>query len=222
MKYVLLTGASGGLGLKLAKTLLDQGYFVILHYYSHKENVSKLHEAYLNQSLLIQADISSEEGIVNLKEILDARNIKIDILINNAAIDFVSELEEKTEETFLKVFKLNTLGPFSMIKYFGLEIEEKNGVILNISSDNAIDQYDVVTMEYDVSKAGLNIMTKSFAKHFKNSRVNAIAFGWLDTPMNDIPDNIKETMPFVPLEIAVDKIIDLIHSEKTGEIEIVR
>ena len=198
MKHVFLTGASSGLGIVLAEQLLKRGYFVVLHYFKNKEKVLKLHKEYPNTSLLIQSDISQEVEIQKIKSELNSKNIAIDVLINNAAIDHLSELEEKNEETFLKVFKINILGPFYMIKYFGNEINERKGVILNISSDNAIDKYDVVTMEYDVSKAGLNLMTQSFANHFLDAKVNAIAFGWLDTPMNDFPKDIKATIDFIP------------------------
>lgn len=222
MKTVLLTGASGGLGQVLAKDLLKKGYFVILLSFKHEESSRKIHKKYLNQSLSFSVNLTEEEEIKNLKKELEKQQRKVDILINNAAIDHVSDLEEKNEDTFLKVFKLNTLGPFYMIKYFGEEIDSQKGVILNISSDNTIDKYDVVTLEYDISKSGLNLMTKSFADYYKNTKINAIAFGWLDTPMNDIPENIKETMDFVPLKVASQKIIEMIETNETGKIEIVR
>lgn len=222
MKTVLLTGASSGLGLVLAKKLLEKDYFVILHYFKQKEKVTKLHEEYKNFSYLISCDISKEENIVSLKKELEAKKISVDILINNAAIEHLSNIEEKNEETFWNVFKVNTLGPFYMIKYFGGEINEREGAIINVSSDNTIDKYDVVTMEYDISKSGLNIMTKSFANYFVKTKINAIAFGWLDTPMNDFPEEIKASLNFVPLEEAASKIIDLITTEETGKIELVR
>ncbi len=222
MKKILLTGASGGLGLSLSKELLKRGYFVILHYFTNEREVTKIHHQYPHQTLLIQADIRKEKNILQIKQKLQENKIEIDILINNAAIEHVSEIEEKKEETFINVFKVNTLAPFYFIKHFGKEIDNKKGHILNISSDNAIDKYDIITLEYDISKSGLNIMTKAFAKEFKNAKVNALAFGWLDTQMNNFPEDIKKMLKFVSLETAIQKILDFIETKETGKIEIVR
>jgi len=222
MKTVLLTGASSGLGRVLALELLNRGYFVILHYFQDKAVLESIHLKYPNQSIIIQCDLRNEEDVKKMKEDLKHLNIFVDILINNAAIDHVSDIEEKNTETFLEVFKVNTLGAFFMIKYFGQEINECHGAILNVSSDNAIDMYDVVTMEYDISKSGLNIMTKSFAKYYTEAFVNAICFGWLDTPMNNFPEDIKKQINFVPLDKASHAIIKMIESKNTGSIEIVR
>jgi len=222
MNVVLVTGSSGGLGYALSKKLLEDGYFVVLHYFKNKEKVKKLQKEYQKTSYLLQRDISKEQEVIRMKKELEEKEIFIDTIINNAGIDHVSELEEKTEETFLKVYKVNTLGPIYFLKHFGKYLDKKNGRVLNISSDNAIDKYDIVTLEYDLSKISLNRVTEIFAGYYKNIKINAICFGWLDTPMNDIPDNIKKEMNFVPIEKAVDSILEILKKETTGTIEIVR
>ncbi len=222
MKYVLLTGASGGLGKFLANKLLEQGYFVILHYFKNKEVVDEIHQKYPDKSLVIQANLKEEQEINNMKNTLDSKKIKIDILINNAAIDHVSELDSKDAHSFLEILKLNTVAPFLLMKIFGMEMEKRKGSIVNISSDNAIDMEDIVTLEYDVSKVGLNELTKIFAKYYQNVTVNAICFGWLDTKMNDFPEDYKKEINFVPLEVASKKIMELMNEKETGKIEIVR
>ncbi len=222
MKVVFLTGASSGLGLVIARKLLENGYFVVLHYFKNKDNVAMLSNEYQKTSFLISGDISNEENVLLMKKELDQQNIKVDILINNAAIEHLSELNEKNEITFLNVFKVNTLGSFYMMKHFGYDINENHGSIINISSDNTIDKYDIVTLEYDVSKSGLNLMTKTFANYFLDTKINAVAFGWLDTPMNDFPEDIKSSINFVSLDEAAIKVIDLITTKETGKIEMVR
>ena len=114
------------------------------------------------------------------------------------------------------------MGPFYFLKHFGEELNQKHGNIINISSDNAIDKYDIVTIEYDLSKIALNRLTEIFAHYYQNIKINAICFGWLDTKMNNIPENIKKEMDFVPLEIAVESILKLLETKETGKIEIVR
>lgn len=219
MKTILLTGASGGLGIKLATQLLYDGNFVILVYNKNESNVNDLHELYKETSLVYQCDLTSEESITNLYNQIKEKNISIDCLVNNAAIDHKSNIEEKNQETFRKVLDINTIAPFLLIKLFGKDIETNEGTIVNISSDNAIDMYDEETLEYDVSKAGLNLITKIFSNKYI---INSICFGWLDTEMNDIPDDIKPMIDFVPFDKAIEEIIKLINTKKSGDYVIVR
>ena len=219
MKTILLTGASGGLGIKLATQLLYDGNYVILVYNKNEDKVNNLHELYPDTSLVYQCDLRNEESITNLYNQIKEKNISIDTLINNAAIDHKSSIEDKNQETFRKVLDINTIAPFLLIKLFGKDIESNDGTIVNVSSDNAIDMYDEETLEYDVSKSGLNMITKIFSNKYT---INSICFGWLDTDMNDIPDDIKPMIDFVPFDKAIEEIIKLMDTKKSGECIIVR
>ena len=71
----------------------------------------------------------------------------------------------------------------------------EKGKIINISSNNSIDKFDPITIDYDASKAGLNILTKCFAKEYAPFvNVNAIAPGWILTDrikkLDDSLDNM--------------------------------
>ena len=219
MKTVLLTGASGGLGLALSKKLLEQGYFVYLHYHHSKKALETLHNKYPDYSKLIQADFACEEDLLRIKAQIDK---PLDILINNAAIEHLGPLEEKTMTTMHQIFQINTVAPFLLMKQFASEIEKREGSIINISSDHTIDQYDEVTLEYDVSKAGLNQLSKSFARIYPKAKINAVCFGWLDTPMNDFSEDIKKDLPFIPLDKAVSQIITYIKRNETGKVDVYR
>ena len=179
MKYVLLTGASGGLGINLSKYLLEKGYYVIMLYHTNKDWVEELHSKYPN-SLIYKIDLRNDIEIDALNKYLIGNNINIDILINNAAIDHTSELINKNKETFIDVFELNTYVPYKLMD----TINYKS--VVNISSDNTIDNFDEVSIEYDVSKAGLNIISKIFKKKYPERIINTIAFGWLDTTIHQL------------------------------------
>ena len=222
MKTVLVTGANGGLGFSLTKALLEQGYFVVANYHIHKDLLESLKEKYSGSLYFLQGDVSLESDVLQMKAECEAAGIKVDALVNNAAIDSLSELEDKNKESFLRVFEVNTVGPFLMMKVFGSEINERWGSIVNISSDNTIDYYDMVSLEYDVSKAGLNLMTKTFANYFRQAHVNAILFDWLDTPMNDFTEEEKKYISFVPMERAVAKILEMIETTETGRLELMK
>ena len=102
------------------------------------------------------------------------------------------------------------------------EIDKNEGSIVNIASDNIIDAYDIVTLEYDISKAGLHQLTKTFAHYYQKAKINTLCFGWLDTPMNDFPENIKKEIPFVPLNKAVKETIKLLETEENGILKVVK
>ena len=214
MKYVLLTGASGGLGLNLSKYLLDKGYFIVMLYHTNKDNVEILHNEYPN-SMIYQVNLCNDNEIDQLNNYLKDNNIKIDILINNAAIDHNSDIENKNKETFMNIFELNTYVPFKLMETF------KEATVVNISSDNTIDKYDEVSLEYDVSKAGLNMLSKIFRKKYPTRIINTIAFGWLDTSMNDITDDIKQYIEFVPFDKACES-IEKLFDKQEDDIVIVR
>jgi short-subunit dehydrogenase len=214
MKYVLLTGASGGLGLNLSKYLLEQGYYVIMLYHTNKDKVEELHNQYKN-SMVYKIDLRNDIEIDNLNRYLIDNDINVDILINNAAIDHTSEVENKNKETFFDVFELNTYVPFKLMETINYK------AVINISSENTIDTYDEVSMEYDVSKAGLNMLSNIYRKRFSNRIINTIAFGWLDTNMNDIPDDVKQYIEFVPFDKACSEIVKLF-DKQVDDIVIVR
>ena len=76
-------------------------------------------------------------------------------------------------------------------------------------------------MEYDVSKAGLNMLSNIYRKRFPNRIINTIAFGWLDTKMNNIPDDVKQYIEFVPFDKACEEIVKLF-DKQVDDIVIVR
>ncbi len=182
MKNVLITGGASGLGKELVKKFKENGYNVYYTYHNTKPDV-------LDNSFY--CDLSNEDDINNLlKEIKD-----IDILINNASVEFNNDLYLKNKKDFLYTLEVNLLGPFLLSRELGKRMyEKKKGKIINISSNNSINKYDSSTIEYDTSKAGLNILTKTFAKEFAPYvTVNAVAPGWILTDkvkkLNNFLDN---------------------------------
>lgn len=217
MKYVLITGASGGLGIHLSKYLLDKGYFVIMLYHNNSKDVLKLNNKY-NNSIVYKIDITNDDEVTKLHEYLLNKNIKVDILINNAAIDNTCDINLKDKSSFINTYLVNTYAPFILSKTFINEVKS----IVNISSDNTIDSYDMVSIEYDLSKSALNMLTKEFAREYKDVHINAICFGWLDTKMNNLDDDIKKYIKFVSFDKAISEIEKLIETNKTGEIKVVK
>ena len=195
-KNVLITGGSSGLGKSTAELFAKKGYNIIISYNTHKKEAEALKEElekkYNIKVLSIKVDITKEEEIQQMiKEITDKFNT-LDVLVNNAGIAIDTTFEDKTKEIFKKTLEVNLVGTFLVSKYVSKIM--KKGSIINISSTNGIDSYYPFSMDYDSSKAGINLLTKNLAIELApNIRVNAIAPGWINTPMNkDLSKEFKE------------------------------
>ena len=188
-KTILITGSTSMIGTEIAKLLAKKQYNIILHYNKSEERANLLKEELINdyhiECMTIRCDLKEEKEIDEMLNKLP----NIDILINNAAIELNSDFNDKTFSTFEEVLKTNLIGPFVLSKHLGsLMYKNKYGKIINISSNNAIDQYDPSTIEYDVSKAGLISLTHNLALQYAPYvNVNAISPGWIKTdPVNKL------------------------------------
>ena len=158
MKSILITGGSKGLGKELVKSFINKGYKVYYTYHSTLPDIS------MDNCTSIKCDLRSDEDIYNLVSYIK-ENGGVDVLVNNAAVEYDTSVDEKTRDSFKEVFDVNLFGPFLLSRELGkLMYENKYGKIINISSNNSIDKYDPVTLEYDCSKASLNLLTKIMAK----------------------------------------------------------
>lgn len=227
-KTALITGASSEVGSSISKVLASNNINIIIHYNTNYENASKLQkeieENYDVETLLVKADLSKEEEINKLVEESLNKFDKIDILINNAALDKPNLFNEKTREEFKEILDINLIAPFLLSKKIGtLMVKNNYGKIINIASTNGIDTYYPMCLDYDASKAALISLTHNLALEFKPVvNVNAIAPGWVETKkdMEDLDNEYIESEKEkvfknrfgTPLEIAY--LVEFLISEK--------
>ena len=189
-KVVLITGASSGIGLKTATEFAKNGHNVIIHYLNHEKEAYELSKNLENnyhiKTLCIKADLTKENEIKEMIKKINKDYNKLDILINNAGIAIDTLFEDKTKENFQKTLNINLIAPFLVSKYASeLMLKNKKGTIINITSTNGINSYYPYSLDYDASKAALNNLTKNLSVEFAPYiRVNAVAPGWVNTPMN--------------------------------------
>ena len=196
-KVVLVTGATGGIGRASILKFAKNGYNVVINYCNREKEAKELKEYvetnYSIKALAIKADVSNEAEVKNMvnKTIEEFGNI--DVLVNNAGIVFDRSFEEITIEEFDKTLKVNITGAFIVTKEVTKHM--KNGTIINVSSTNGTKTISPECLDYNISKVGLQSLTRDLAYQFKpNIRVNAIAIGWADTDMNkDLPKDYIES-----------------------------
>lgn len=194
-KVVLVTGASSGIGEATVKLFASRGFDVVIHYCNGEDRshliAKEIRENYQVRTFCIKADISNEEDVKNMVERIKNKFGKIDVLVNNAGIAIDSDFAVKNADSFRKILDVNLIGPFLVSKYVSKYMKiQGNGVIVNVGSTNGIDSYYPYSMDYDASKAGLHVLTKDLSVELApNIRVNAIAPGWVKTPMNDDLDD---------------------------------
>lgn len=189
-KVVLVTGSSRGIGRETILQFAKNNYDVVINYNRSENDALSLkeevEEEFKVKALVVRCDVSKEKEVEAMISKIIKELGKIDVVVNNAAIEENSEFSCKNEESFKRVLGVNLIGTFLVSKYASyFMLNKKSGRIINISSNNSINKYDSSTVEYDTSKAGINILTKVMAKEFSPYiNVNAVAPGWVKTEKN--------------------------------------
>lgn len=192
-KVVLVTGSSRGIGRSIAIAFAKEGANVVINYKTSEIDAEVAYEiisSYGNQCMSIKADVSNENNVKSMIDMIINKFGRIDILVNNAGIAIDSDFDDKTTSNWKKTMDTNVIGPFLTSKYVGkIMMDQKYGKIINISSTNGINTIYPYSADYDASKAALINLTKNLAVQFAPYvNVNSVAPGWVDTDMNqDLP-----------------------------------
>jgi len=207
-KNIIITGGNGFLGGQITDALLKEeaNVFVIDIKKSKKKSIK-----YFN------SDITNEDELRKILKFFIKKKIKIDVLINNAAIDYIPSKTKNNHlklESFLNDFwdkdlLVSLKGSYLCTKVFGSYMSKfKKGVILNVSSDLGIIAPDqriykksnfIKPVTYSVVKHGIIGLTKYTASYWgkKNIRCNAIAPGGILN--NQDSSFVKKINQLIPL-----------------------
>lgn len=197
-KVAFITGATRGIGKKIALTLAMEGYDIAINYRTENEDVKNTVreiEKIGSKCIAVEGDISSfEDAEKNVQEIINKFS-RIDVLVNNAGITRDMLLMRMKKEDFEDVINTNLVGTFNITKnVIPYMLKARVGRIINIASVVGISGNAGQT-NYSASKAGIIGFTKSLAKEVasRNILVNAVAPGFIQTSMTDVlKDEIKE------------------------------
>jgi ketoreductase RED2 len=187
-KVAIVTGSSSGIGEETARRLSALGAKVVVNSSSSVEAGTAIAASLPNDSLYVQADISDQDQGAALLDATIARFGQLDILVNNAGWTTVvphKNLDELTDEIFLKTFEVNVFGTWWLTKNaIPLLQESTDPNVVTITSIAGLFPVGS-SMAYSMAKASLNHMTKLLAKSYGPIRFNAVAPGLVATPWTD-------------------------------------
>lgn len=206
-KVALITGGDSGIGRSAAVHFAREGANVAIVYYNEDEDAEKtrsLVEKEGRKCLILEGDLKEEDFCKEVVKRTLNEYGKLDILVNNAAMQFPEgEVEDVSSEQFRKTFRTN-LYPYFYIVKAALPQLKDGGVIINTTSVTAYRGSEHL-LDYSSTKGAIVSFTRSLSKMLvkRNIRVNGVAPGPIWTPL--IPatfDDISDFGKDVPMERA--------------------
>jgi 3-oxoacyl-[acyl-carrier protein] reductase len=206
-KHALVTGGARGIGLAIATAFGGEHARVSIvdsHAQNLEQTLRELRGAGIDAqgSVIDVTDATAVEGAVSEAE----RRAPIDVLVNNAGIAYETSFLAMTLEEWRRVLEVNLSGMFIVAQAVARRmVARRRGVILNMASKNGLDG-EAGYAHYNASKGGVIMLTKTMALELAQFgiRVNAIAPGYLQTPMSeaiDSPEFVRDFVErYIPLE----------------------
>jgi NAD(P)-dependent dehydrogenase (short-subunit alcohol dehydrogenase family) len=188
-RVALVTGGGSGIGRATAIRLAEEGAKVAVNDINPatgQEAVKTITDAG-GKAVFIQADVSK---VAECERIV-AETVKVfgrlDILVNNAAVMVEKTVVDTTEEDFDRITGVNLKGVFFVAKYAIMQMQKQGqgGNVVNMASVNSFFAEGGIAA-YCMTKGGIAQFTRALAMDHSGEgiRVNAIAPGWIETPMN--------------------------------------
>jgi NAD(P)-dependent dehydrogenase (short-subunit alcohol dehydrogenase family) len=199
-KAALITGGDSGIGRAVAVAFAKEGADVAIAYLPEeeidaKETIQKI-EAYGRRAFGIPGDLRDREYCAALIEEAKDKLGKLDILVNNAALQKTFEsMEEITADDFEEIYRINVVAPF-LLTQAAVKHMKPGASIINTVSIQAYEPSSHL-LPYAVSKGGFVALTKALAEELieKGIRVNAVAPGPIWSPLNthgSSPEKLKK------------------------------
>jgi 3-hydroxybutyrate dehydrogenase len=198
-KTALVTGSTSGIGLGYARALAAQGANLTLNGFGDKDAIEQLRvgieKEFGVRAFYSPADMSKPEAIADMVHATEETFGSLDILINNAGVQFVAPIEEFPTEKWNQIIAINLSSAFHTIRAAvpGMK-SRKWGRIINTASAHSLVA-SPFKVAYVSAKHGLAGLTKTVALEVATSgiTVNCISPGYVWTPLVEaqIPDTMK-------------------------------
>ena len=192
MKTALISGGAARIGAQIVRTLHEDGYKVIIHCHQSEEIAQKLcselNSKRNDSAQIAVADLEDNKAIKKLTQTIKS----LDLLVNNASVFYPTLIENSNIENWDKIININLRAPFFLATGLSKVLEVNNGSIINIidiHSDRPLKNFSI----YNISKAGLKMLTKTLAKELApNIRTNGISPGSILWPQDESQLSEKE------------------------------
>ena len=207
-KVALITGASQGIGARIAWTLHTAGATVVINHPGTEATIpdaakmaADLNGERAGTASVFTADVCDSEAVAAMMSDVKARFGGLDILVCNAGILRDRSIAKMIEADWKDVIDVNLTGVFHACKY-GLEVMNPDGCIVNIGSLSAEAGFHGQA-NYAAAKAGVHALTRVLSRECakRGIRVNAVAPGLIDTAMiASVSDQVRAGMhAMIPL-----------------------
>ncbi len=197
-KVCVVTGGARGIGRTIVEAYAAAGakaVYAIDMGFDGFEEVAAKHASV--QTVVL--DVTDSAAVNAAVERIQAGEGRIDVLVNNAGITRDNLIGKMTDEEWNAVIAVNLTGVFNMARAVGpLMMEQGEGSVINMASIVALTG-NVGQSNYAATKGGVVSLTKTWAKEFARKgakvRVNAIAPGFIRTPMTEkVPEKVLDMM----------------------------
>jgi len=196
MKTALITGGAARIGAQIAKTLHKNNFNIIIHCNQSKDKAQLLCDE-LNllkekSAKVVVGNLNNIDSISTIVESIES----IDLLVNNASVFYPLSVDESNSENWDNILDVNLKAPFFLSKGLSQKLKSSEGSIINIidiHADRPLKKHSV----YNISKAGLKMLTLTLAKELAPSiRVNGVSPGSILWPQEgaEISESDKSIM----------------------------
>jgi 3-oxoacyl-[acyl-carrier protein] reductase len=200
VKRVLVTGASGGIGLAIVKAVLAAGYHVVAHYNSHAESLVELQKECGDKIQLIQFNVADRENCKTILENDVKENGAYFGVVLSSGICRDAAFPAMTDEYWDKVLDVNLNGFYNVLHPIVMPMcRKRKGRIVTIASVSGVIG-NRGQVNYSASKGGIIAASKALAVELasRNITVNSIAPGVIETEMiKDAP--VDMILPAIPM-----------------------
>ena len=210
---VVVTGASRGIGAATARLLASRGWQVAVGYHEDQaaaESVVAQCRATGNRARAVRADVSREDDVVALFEVVDAEWGRLDALVNSAGIVAPrARVDDLSYPRLERIFAVNVIGSFlcarEAVRRLSTRRGGPGGSIVNVSSAAARLGSPGEYVDYAASKGAIDTMTLGLAREVADEgiRVNAVRPGLVDTDIHargGQPDRVARLAPTIPMQ----------------------
>lgn len=212
-KAAIITGSGRGIGAETAKLFAAKGYSVCINYKSNRSTAERLAMEIKKNGgncIVVQADVSNEEGVENLFHECDEKLGCISVLVNNAGIlHKQSRLEDLTAERINEILVNNVTSYFlccrEAVKRMSILRGGNGGSIVNVSSGASRTGSPNEYIDYAASKGAIDTLTKGLSLEVaaENIRVNCVRPGLIYTDIHadgGEPGRVDRLLGHIPMK----------------------